>query len=198
MSGKRSQDGLTLMEMVVVLAIVAILTQLASVAWMRAARRLALRAAAVTLEKEMLRIQFDALGNSRNRGLRFWQTEEGWKFAVYEDTDGDGVLNADILSGVDVMVERPVTLLPQFSAATIGVPEPPVMNPDTGQAFSLGASAVNFNQSSICSFAPNGDATPGTIYLVNGTSGEAAMVRSSGQGGKIRSLFHGPGGDGWH
>jgi prepilin-type N-terminal cleavage/methylation domain-containing protein len=198
MRRRQGKSGHTLLELLVVLAIAAILAQLATTAWLRGARRMALRIAAVSLEREMRRVQLDAYGNSRYRGLRLWQTQEGWKYAVYEDSDGDGVLNADILSGVDVMVERPVTLLPQFSIATIGVPEPPVMNPDTGQPFSLAASAVNFNQSSICSFAPNGDATPGTVYLVNGTPGEAAMVRSSGQGGRIRSLFHGLGDSGWY
>jgi hypothetical protein len=145
----------------------------------------------------MLRVQFDAFGNSRNRGLRFWQTPSGWFYAVYEDTDGDGVLNADILSGVDVMVERPVPLVGQLSLATIGVPEPPVGDPDPGEPFSFGTAAVNFNQSSICSFSSTGDATPGSIYLVNGTAGEAAMVRSSGKGGKIRSSFYGLGSNEW-
>jgi hypothetical protein len=183
--------------LIVVLAITTILAQMAAIAWLRAARRLALRSAAVRLEKEMVRIQFDALCYSSNRALRFWQTGSGWQYAVYEDGDGDGVLNADILSGVDVMVEPPVTLIGQLSIATIGIPESPVQNPDTGLPFSPSSSPINFNQSWICSFAPNGNATPGTVYLVNGTAGEAAMVRSSGSGGNIRALFYGFGGSGW-
>jgi prepilin-type N-terminal cleavage/methylation domain-containing protein len=197
MQGRGSERGQTLLEVIVVLAITAILAQMAAIAWLRFARRLALRAAAVRLEKEMVRIQFDALAYSSNRGLRFWPTPAGWQYAVYEDSDGDGVLNADIASGVDFMVEPPVTLTGQLSIATIGIPEAPVPDPDTGLPFPSSTSPVNFNQSWICSFAPNGNATPGTVYLVNGTAGEAAMVRSSGSGGNIRSSFYGFGGSGW-
>lgn len=194
---RETEKGNTLLELVVVLAIVAVVTSMACDLLIRTARRVALRTAAIKLEQVMIGVRHDASGTSAQRGLRFARNASGWEYAIYEDTDGDGVLNADILAGIDVRIEGPFPLSDRLSVATIGVPEAPVTHPDTGDPFSPSARAINFNQSSICSFSPNGDATPGTIYLVNGTRGEAAMVRSSGEGGRIRALFFGLRGSGW-
>jgi prepilin-type N-terminal cleavage/methylation domain-containing protein len=195
---ERSQRGMSLMELLVVLVLVALLTNLGVETLIRKARRVALRMTAINLQQAMQRVQFDSYGNSEYRGMRFSRTAGGWEYAVYEDGDRDGVLNADILSGIDVLVEGPFALTDRVVIATIGVPPRSIPHPDTGQPFPETMKAVNFNQSSICSFSPSGDATPGTIYLVNGTSGEAAMVRSSGEGGRIRAMFYGFGGKGWH
>jgi hypothetical protein len=179
------------------MAIVAIGTYLACNTLINAARRTALRSAARSLAELMRRVQFDSYGNSAMRGLRFFRTEAGWEYAVYEDGDGDGVLTADILSGKDLLMEGPFPLTERTSIVAIGVPSSAVRHPDTNVPFEPDMKAVNFNQSSICSFAPDGDATPGTIYLVNGNPSEAAMVRSSGEGGKIRTMFYGVNGSGW-
>jgi prepilin-type N-terminal cleavage/methylation domain-containing protein len=196
-SDRSSQSGVSLLELLVVLFLIGLLTSMACDTLIGMARRAALRSAAVTLANVMQRVQFDSYGNSSMRGLRFSQTASGWQYAVYEDADGDGVLNADILAGVDPLVEGPFPLADRLSIARIGVPPSSVPHPDTGAPFPSTIKAVNFNQSSICSFAPDGDATPGTIYLVNGSRGEAAMVRSSGAGGRIRAMFYGLRGSGW-
>jgi prepilin-type N-terminal cleavage/methylation domain-containing protein len=197
MQRTESGSGFTLLELLVVVAIIGIIANMSCGLLMRAMRRTALRQAAVALDKLMRRVQYDASGNSASRGLRFSPGASGWQYAVYEDGDGDGVLSADIAAGIDPLIESPQPLVGRLSTAGIGVPEPPVEHPDDGKSFSTSMKAVNFNQSFICSFAPDGDATPGTIYLVNGTTGEAAMVRSSGEGGQIRTLFYGLGGKGW-
>jgi len=185
------------MELVVVLALVGLATEMACDALIRAARRAALRTAAIRLEQIIQSVRREALATTAMRGLRFSRGAEGWQYAVYEDTDGDGVLNADILAGTELLIDGPHLLTDRLSIATIGVPEPPVEHPDTGDPFPPDFKAINFNQSSICSFSPDGDATPGSIYLVNGNRGEAAMVRSSGAGGRVRTLFYGYRGDKW-
>jgi prepilin-type N-terminal cleavage/methylation domain-containing protein len=197
MQQKYSQQGMSLLELLVVLVLIGLLTNLACNTLINMARRVALRAEAVTLAELMERVQYDAYGNSSYRGLRFSRTAGGWQYAVYQDEDGDGVWNADILTGVDSLVEGPFPLSDRVSIASIGVPPWNVPDPDTGKPFPATMQPVNFNQSSICSFAPDGDATPGSIYLVNGSPGEAAMVRSSGKGGRIRALFYGLRGSGW-
>lgn len=191
------QKGHSLLELVIVVALVGLATEMACDALIRAARRAALRTAALRLEHIMQNVRREAMATTAMRGMRFSRTAHGWQYAVYEDTDGDGVLNADILAGTELLIEGPFPLTDQLSIATIGVPEPPVEHPDTGDPFAPDAKAINFNQSSICSFSQNGDSTPGTIYLVNGNKGEAAMVRASGEGGRIRTLFYGYRGDRW-
>lgn len=198
MQTEDSQKGTSLLELLAVMFIIGLLTSMACDLMINTMRRAALRTAAINLSQLMERVRFDSEGNSCMRGLRFSRIASGWQYAVYEDADGDGVLNADILAGVDILVDGPFPLTDRTSIASIGVPGPQVEHPDSGSEFPQSMAPVNFNQSSICSFSPDGDATPGTIYLVNGTRGEAAMVRSSGKGGRIRTLFFGLGGSGWH
>ena len=102
--------GTSLVELLIVLAIMGLVAELMCDTLINMARRAALRSAAVNLERVMQRIQFDSYGNSRMRGLRFFKTASGWQYAVYEDGDADGVLNADIAAGIDALMEGPYPL----------------------------------------------------------------------------------------
>jgi prepilin-type N-terminal cleavage/methylation domain-containing protein len=194
---KEKSRGYSLLELLFVLAILSLAVTLTCNSLIRLSRRIALRTAAISLSRLLEKVQYDAYGSDHMRGVRFSQTAEGWQVAVYEDGDGDGVLNADINSGVDLLIEGPIPIIDRLSMVRIGVPAPRVLQPDGGGPFPPSARPVNFNQSSICSFAPNGDATPGSVYLVSGNTSEAAMVRSSGDGGRIRVLFFGVEGKKW-
>lgn len=193
---RKKQRGMTLPEAVVSVAILGLLVAIVLPALDRMIRRAALRGAALTVF-DLLRItQEDARLLATERGVKFELAGGEWRYAVYEDGNRDGVRNRDIASGVDRLVDGPRPLFPHKAFARIGL-APAVPDPDTGKPMPLGASAVQFNSSTICSFAVTGDGTPGSIYLTNGRGDEAAMVRSSGNGGALRILYYGLEGIGW-
>jgi prepilin-type N-terminal cleavage/methylation domain-containing protein len=198
MRRSRHCAGQTLIELLVVLLILAIAAVIACNSFIGVLRRAALRSTAIGIGRLLERVQLEAAALSHQRGLRFFQTADGWSYAIYEDGDDDGVRLKDIAAGIDILVEGPYPLMDRLSIVRIGVPASPVPHPDTGKFFPSTASAVNFNQTSMCSFAPDGDGTPGSIYVITGARGEAAMIRSSGNGGRIRTLFYGLQGEGWH
>jgi prepilin-type N-terminal cleavage/methylation domain-containing protein len=189
MNRTAERRGFTLAEMMVVISIIGILASMTTVALLNMVRRAALRGAAQRVECILRRVQYDAYGMDRYRGVKFTKTAKGWRYAVYEDGNGNGVHNADIASGVDRLVEGPYDLSPTDSLAHVAAPSDLVTDPDTNLPFSGASAAVEFNNSTICSFAPNGDGTPGSIFLGDGDPHHAATVRSSGAGGKIRIRY---------
>jgi type II secretory pathway pseudopilin PulG len=187
---------MTLPEAVTTLAILGMLLCIVLPALDRMLRRAALRGAAAAVIDVLRVTQEDARLLARDRGVKFEQTGGEWRYAVYEDGNGDGVRNKDIASGVDRLIEGPRALFPRKAFAQVGL-APALPDPDTGKPMPSGAPAVQFNSSTICSFAPTGDATPGSVYLTNGRADEAAMVRSSGSNGALRILYYGVEGVGW-
>jgi prepilin-type N-terminal cleavage/methylation domain-containing protein len=193
---RKQQRGMTLPEAVVSVAILGLLVAVALPALDRMIRRAALRGAALTVI-EVLRIaQEDARLLDRERGVKFELFGGEWRYAVYEDGNRDGVRNKDIASGADRLIDGPHPLPRHPTFARIGLVDA-IPDPDTGRPMPIGASAVQFGTSTICSFSVNGDGTPGSIYLTDGREDEAAMVRSSGNGGALRILYYGLDGVGW-
>lgn len=190
------EKGMTLPEAVVSVAILGLLVAVVLPALDRMVRRAALRGAALTVIDVLRIAQEDARLLDRERGVKFDLVNGEWRYAVYEDGNRDGVRNKDIASGADRLIDGPRPLFPQHTWARVGL-APAVPDPDTGKPMPFGASAVQFNSSTICSFSVNGDGTPGSIYLTNGRGDEAAMVRSSGNGGALRILYYGLDGVGW-
>ena len=106
-----------------------------------------------------------------------------WHFAVYDDGDGDGVRNDDIKSGKDIPLSPPRVVFPEARNVTIGLIDVAVKDADGDPV----KSAVTFNNSTICSFSPIGESTPGTIYITD-SDGDLWCVRVYGASAKIRTL----------
>ncbi|HEV7240823.1 MAG TPA: GspH/FimT family pseudopilin [Thermoanaerobaculia bacterium] len=189
MTSRHRESGQSLIELVVVVAIVGTLAGTAIPALNKAMSRAALRSAAGRVQLLLRLTQEEAMALNCKRGIRFAHVDNRWTWAVYADGDNDGVLNADIASGVDPIVAGPEDVGLFRGMASIGIPPEGVLHPDDGTWMTAEMSPVRFNASSICSFAPDGSSTPGSVYL-SSTGGEAALVRSSGDGGRIRVMFY--------
>lgn len=149
-------------------------------------RRIALWAAVVKVRGVLNDAKERAGTLDRETGVKFTQYADGWWYAVYEDGDGDGVLNSDIASGVDRVVVSPRPFVTKVDGARIGIAGG-VRDPDSG-ALLAADTGVRFGVTGICSFAPGADATPGTIFLTNDVI--TAAVRSSGDGAAIKTLVY--------
>jgi len=158
--------------------------------------RLTLRSAAQQVQAALVDVRSQAVRLHVGRAARFEPNDGDWSYTVYEDGDDDGVLSTDIVSGVDRVVQplRPLDL--PLTSSWIGLPAGGIPDPDTGAWVAGTATPLNFNRSSMCSFSKDGTGTPGSIYITN-ASGAAAVVRSSGSGGDIHTLYWWPGDAAW-
>ncbi|HKR64425.1 MAG TPA: hypothetical protein VJZ00_11900 [Thermoanaerobaculia bacterium] len=184
-----NERGITLAELLTTLAITGLMLTITISASTTLLWRASLRAATVRIHAVMAMTKEDAVATGRHRGMKFLRDADGgWSYAIYADGDGDGVMNADIASGVDRLVAGPEVLLSPGAMATIGIPSTGLPDPDGGGRILAEASPVQFNRSVLCSFSPDGSGTPGSVY-VRTLAGDAAVVRCSGDGGRLSVLI---------
>ena len=192
-----NQRGYTLAEIVVTLGTLGIIACITLSATSSMLWRSTMRGAVVRVHSLLVMTQEDAVALQRNRAIKFLRgADGGWSYAVYIDGDGDGVLNADIASGVDPLVEGPDVIVAPRAMATIGIPPQGLPDPDGGARLRPETAPVQFNRSTLCSFSADGSGTPGSIYLRT-VGGDAAVVRCSGEGGRISVLLLDRGGRKW-
>ncbi len=110
-------------------------------------------------------------------------------FSLYRDGDGDGVRNDDIRAGIDVEVAPARQLQHVGRGVHLGLPDQRVRDPgDRSHWLDAGGDPVRFNSSNLASFDPFGGATPGSLYVTDGT--HLAAVRVFGGTGKVRVLVY--------
>jgi prepilin-type N-terminal cleavage/methylation domain-containing protein len=182
----RKRNGYTLTELLTVAAILGLIVLVAIPGFVELRRRSAVRAAAITMRSIFHLARSRAIARNATCGLRFQQSGKQWRFALYDDGDRDGVRNEDIKSGIDRPVGPAREVFPESSLVSIGLSGSKIKDPD-GDALQPTASAVQFGRSSICSFSPMGEATPGTIYLT-AQGRDLWAVRVYGATAKMRVL----------
>jgi len=184
---RHSERGLTLIELLTAIAIAGMIAAVAFPQMLTLQRRAAARNAAGELRSIFAAARMRAIAHSRNCGVKFTKSADGWSYALYDDGDGDGVRNDDITSGVDKCIQSPRRVLAGMEQrAFIGLPPYKLVDPD-GDPLLPTKSPVNFNNSSICSFSPIGEATSGTIYITDSID-DVYAVRVFGTTGRIRML----------
>lgn len=139
-----------------------------------------------------------AIRLNANVALRFANDPRGEvTFTLYRDGDGDGVLNADIKSGIDRQIGPVGRLTSLGSEVRIGLPARPVRDPgDPGHFLDRLDDPVRFNSSDLASFSPLGTSTPGSVYLSDRRS-HLVVVRVLGGSGRVRLLTYDFGSEVW-
>lgn len=180
--------GFSLIELLIVIAIVGMTAAVATPHAQSLRRRAAVRATAMEIRSLFRAARSRAVTQHRHAGVKFTRGARDWECAIYDDGDGDGVRNDDIRSGVDRMFEAPRTVSAVPELASVSLPPAVSVDPD-GAAIRSGASPVQFGRSTICSFSPLGQSTPGTIYLAD-SGGEAYAVRVFGGSARVRLIHY--------
>jgi len=144
------------------------------------------RAAGATryLSSRLYRARMLAVMRSRSVALQFSRTPSGYRFAEYQDGNGNGVLTSEIKSGTDRLVAPPESLGDHFKGVEFGaLPGLPPIDPGGTPP---GDDPIRLGAGSLLTFTTRGSSSTGTVYI---RSGEAQYaVRIFGDTGKSRLL----------
>ena len=186
------RNGYSLIDLLIVIAIIGMVIGITTPHFAKIRNRMALRAAAGELRSIFHLVRMRAVSRGANSGVKFLQLAGRWHFVLYEDGDRDGVRNDDIHKGIDKPLSHPRVVFREARNITIGLLGVPVKDADGD----LVKSPVAFGNSTICSFSPMGESTPGTIYITDNDGG-LWCVRVYGASAKIRTLRYDPGKKKW-
>ena len=180
------ERGFTLFELLVVLFIMGVMAAV-SIPYLRAyAVEAHLMGAGRVFVGEFRRARSIAIKRGTNTAIRFEKRDGIDYYSTYQDGNGNGVLSADISSGIDVRIAGPIRLDANIHGVRVGinpgVPSPP---PDTGTLDP--SDPIRFGPSNMLSFSPLGTATPGTFYLAGETL--QAGVRVTGGSSRVRLMI---------
>ena len=168
---RASAAGLSLIETLLALSLTMAAAGVAVPAMLEINRGLRLRAAASFAAGYLQQARLEAIRRSMNVGVRFRETNDDWALAMFGDTNGNGLRTADIMSGVDVVLDAEVAF--SARAPSVRIARLPGV-PDVNGA--QGGDAVRFGASGIASFAADGSASSGSLYLTDGRSQIAVTV----------------------
>ena len=192
----RRELGLTLLEILIVLAIVGLIAIAAAPAFANYRRAASMRAEVAELRGILRAVRSRAIMRGMHAGVKFTRVGNLWTYALYDDGNGNGIRTAEIASGVDRRYAGPSMLVPHYNIAGIAVLPTTIRDPD-GDPLLPSASAVQFGSGTICSFSPTGTGTPGTIYITDG-AGKLCALRVYGASGRVRVLRYDSGAQRWN
>lgn len=185
------EAGHTFAEVLVVIAVVGILCT-----WMiprldAVTANARLESAAAEVATAMVLARETARRRSLRVGLKFFTaTDDDITYALFRDGDFDGVRTVDIERGIDPMVAPPRPLQGLGRDIRFGIPRDrsgrPPRRIGSRRRLDRLDDPIRFNRSDIASFSRGGTATPGTVYLTDGT--RAIAVRVLNRSGKIAVL----------
>jgi type II secretory pathway pseudopilin PulG len=188
----RRSAGFQLVELLVSVAVLGLLLTLAAPPLLRLSANTRVRAAAAEMASVMHTARAFAVAHSANVGVKFRSlADHSVVWRLYRDGDGDGVLSADIASGVDPAVTPEQRMMEFGNSVRFGFPPGPAPSDPSNPRRALDRldDPLRFNRSDIASFDPLGGATPGSAYLTDGQT-QLAAVRVLGTTGKVKVIVY--------
>src|SRR6185436_2024995 len=158
-----SARGYSLIEVVFVLGLGVTLSAVAVPQYLAGIDDFRASGAARYVSARFQRARMEAVMRSTPVALQFAQTPDGYRYAVYLDGNGNGVLTSDIASGVDRQINAAEQLRDRFAGVDFGaVPGLPPIDPG-GTA--PGTDPIRLGAGSLASFTPLGSSSSGTVYI---------------------------------
>lgn len=177
--------AVSLLDMIFALALsatlagVAVAQTLASLDDMRAV------AAARYVSSRLQQTRIEAIVRGHRAALRFDPVANGYAYRTFVDGNRNGVLSADIQSGVDRSISPSDALGHRFPGVEFGaIPGLPSVDPANPPP---GTDPIRTGPSDMVTFTPIGTATSGSLYI-RGRNHIQLVVRIFGQTGKTRVL----------
>lgn len=193
---RRSRLGVTLLELLVTLTLIGLLAAAAFPALSNLLAKTAIDAATTDVALVFTLARDRAIRFGRMTGVKWFSKGGDVVLTIYEDANGNGVLSADIKAGVDRLVAGPYWMRGKYPHITFSfLPNFQGLDP-SGKPIGNLSDPIRFGRSDICSFAPDGNASPGSVYLADGVDRQS-VVRVSPANGKIQVFDWQPGKKKW-
>lgn len=171
---RESAAGLSLVEALFALSLTMTAAGVAVPALLEIDRGVKLRGAASFALGYLQRARLEALSRSATVGIRFRPVGDDWFLGTYLDANGNGVRSADVAAGVDPALDEEQAFSARASSVRVArLANVPDVNGDAGGA------AVRFGASRIASFARDGSASSGSLYLTDGRTQLAVTVTAA-------------------
>jgi prepilin-type N-terminal cleavage/methylation domain-containing protein len=178
--------GYSLVELLVALAIFMALCAVAAPSLKAYSVDAQLVGAARQFKQQFLFARSLAVMSGKETAIRFEEHPDGIYFSVYEDSKFNGVLSAEIATGVDRRVRGPFLLTSGAPDVRVAInPGVPAVPPDSGTLSTT--DPIRFGRSNMVSFSPLGTASPGSFYLAG--LGQQAVVRVAPGSAKVSVLL---------
>jgi prepilin-type N-terminal cleavage/methylation domain-containing protein len=186
-----AEDGVSLIELLLVMALVAVVTAMAVPLTARSVDDARVRSAAGFMAGRLRAARQQAVAASRNVALVFDRAGAEWVFRLCSDGNGNGVRRADIAGGQDQCAPA-ARVSSLFPTVALGLDAAlPAIEAEPGTE-----DGVRFGPSDIASCSPLGTCSPGTLYL-KGSHGPQYAVRVAGMTGRTRVLRYDAGRRQW-
>ncbi len=183
--------GTSLPELVVVLAILGLVFALSLPPFTDFLAEEGLATAAREVSTIFMAARDRAVFQGVDVGVKWTNGGGDLVLSVHQDGNGNGVTTADVKKGIDRLVAGPYWMHGKYPGITFSfVPGFNGLDPGGAPIGSL-ADPLRFGKSDICTFSPLGKASPGSVYLSNRKSRQAA-VRVTPANAKIQIFtWHG-------
>lgn len=191
---RTAQRGFSIVEVTVYFAVILSIAGMGMASVAEWAGKLRVELAAGEMTGVMHRARIYSAQRNAKVAVKFRIEADGVvTHALYRDGDGDGVLSADIASGVDPEVRPPRRLAHLGRRIRFGFPpgDAPRDPGNPRRRLDRLDDPIRFNRSDLASFNPQGTATPGTIYITDGRR-HLSAVRVNNRSGKISVLHYDP------
>jgi prepilin-type N-terminal cleavage/methylation domain-containing protein len=177
--------GFSLLEMVVVMGLLLVVGAVAAPAIKAYSVESHILGAGRQFKWEFMKARSIAVRSGVQTAIRFEVSADGRdEYSTYSDGNGNGVLSADIVAGIDHRISGPLPLAGGAPGVRVGI-LPGVKDPD-GVPLDT-EDPIRFGRSNMLSFSPFGTASPGTFYLAG--EGVQGAVRVTPGNSRVRMLL---------
>jgi type II secretory pathway pseudopilin PulG len=186
------------MEALVSLFLLGLLTLVAVPAIGDSVQRFRLRDASRHILTMMRQARMMAAVRGRFTALRFVRASGEIVYSLFEDGDGDGVLESDIRSGRDreISVREPLSArFPGVQVRILSRQKISKIPPARGFLENLD-DPVKFGNSDLISFSPLGSSSSGTLYISSGDS-DMVAIKLFGPTGRTQTWRYDDSTDTW-
>jgi prepilin-type N-terminal cleavage/methylation domain-containing protein len=180
-----NDKGFSLLETVVVIGLILVVAAFAAPAIKAYSVQSHILGAGRQFKWEFMKARSVAVRSGVQTAIRFEVSADGQdQYSTYSDGNGNGVLSADIESGVDYRISGPLPLAGGAPGVRVGI-LPGLKDPD-GQPLEP-TDPIRFGRSNMLSFSPFGTASPGTFYLAG--EGVQGAVRVTPGSARVRMIL---------